>query len=480
MMLATSSARQRSLMGHASEKRSLASILREHGPLSVMDAVDIALDVCDVLTNAHVHGVVHGDLGLHRVRCSWPRVPGQRVDLFALDENDSAAFSFRASAAAILIAPEQRDGRAVDIRADVWAVGALLYWMIAGVQPSSMPIEDTALARAPRALLIAIEACLADDPSLRPQSVDELAEVIGSFASSPPDRFEALARRRAAIENAKGVRTDLADVDRVLGRLDDAALARELVAAAAPASSADPGIERLMFAVQRTTGAAFAARTGAEPSHAVGSQTATKSLVDDDENVETVLAQPRYEAGESFEPVVSPLTTTPPSVLLASELLAPPKEPEPAPVPVLAAPASVARTTKPWTIVLGVVGAIAALSLGVGIGMRVVEHALSRAAAPAASIGPGAVAAPPAARPVSTASDGATISPASSTSSPIAVPSNVETVLTPASLPDARLPTPASLPDAKRVVTAPRPKASGDENVPKGFKPFDSTASAAD
>src|SRR4051794_41077007 len=74
------------------EKRSLASILRDHGPLAVTDAVDVALDVCDELANAHVNGVVHGDLGLHRVRTHWPRVAGQRVDIFALEENDSGAF----------------------------------------------------------------------------------------------------------------------------------------------------------------------------------------------------------------------------------------------------------------------------------------------------------------------------------------------------------------------------------------------------
>src|SRR5262249_30722810 len=137
------------------EKRSLASLLRDHGPLSVMDAVDVVLDVCDELSNAHANGVVHGDLGPHRVRTVWPRMPGQSVDIFALGEDDSAAFAFRTSSVALLVAPEQRDGRAVDARADVWAVGALLHWLIAALPPTMDPVARTLAGRAPRPLVSA-------------------------------------------------------------------------------------------------------------------------------------------------------------------------------------------------------------------------------------------------------------------------------------------------------------------------------------
>jgi hypothetical protein len=219
------------------------------------DAVDVALDVCDELANAHANGIVHGDLGLHRVRMRWPRQSGERVDIFALGENDSGAFAFRASAVGTLVSPEQRDGYTVDARADVWAVGAMLHWMIAGVPPTTEPIERT-LSRAPRTLVITIASCLADDPSGRPQSVDALAELLGSFASSPPERFEQLALRRKVLENANRVRTDLRDIDHVLGRLDDAALARELSAAGRP-SSPEPAPDQLAFAMNRSTASAI-------------------------------------------------------------------------------------------------------------------------------------------------------------------------------------------------------------------------------
>src|SRR5689334_19236373 len=89
-------------VGLEREKRSLAAILRDFGPMRVNDAVDVVLDVCEELANAHVNGVVHGDLGIHRVRTTWPRRPGDPVDIYALAETDTAAFEIRASRGAIL------------------------------------------------------------------------------------------------------------------------------------------------------------------------------------------------------------------------------------------------------------------------------------------------------------------------------------------------------------------------------------------
>jgi len=480
MMLVTThrSERQRSPAGDSAlEKRSLASILRDHGPLPVADAVDIALDVCDDLASAHTNGIVHGDLGMHRVRTHWPRRPGQRVDIFALAENDSAAFSFRASAVAGLVAPEQRESRAVDVRADVWAVGAMLHWMIAGVAPTGDPVART-LAKAPRALAVAIEACLEVDPAKRPQSVSELAEVIASFASSPPDRFEQLARRRSSMEKTKAVRSDLGDVERALGRLDDAALQRELDAAATspvPAGSLD----RLMFAVHQSTGSAIFEKSVPRIDLA---DLAEED--EEDEDIATVLASPRYTSGDPLDqalsPVASPLSVSP--VVLSSELLAPPKEPEVRTVPMtmtvsprvpVAAPST---SAPPWKIALGIIGAAAAIALGVGIGIELVEHAMARhAAAPPETVVAAEPSAPskPAARPASERSASEAAAPSKPTSTTKAASngeaspgvSGAPAVLTPdalpdapltavAALPDVRLATPASLPDAKPAPAA--------------------------
>lgn len=183
-------------------KRSLATILRSHGSIPVVDAVDIALDICDELASAHAHGVVHGDLGLHRVRAVWPALgTGHHVEIFTLGEVGSAPFGI-----AHLVPPEQRLGRVVDPRADIWTIGALLLCMIAG--PSAFPsghlvrlgprdLARLAASGSPQALNLVIRACLEEDLAKRIPSGDALSEALASFAASPPRRYEQLVRRRA-------------------------------------------------------------------------------------------------------------------------------------------------------------------------------------------------------------------------------------------------------------------------------------------
>lgn len=406
--------------GLPAEKRSLASILREHGPMAVTEAVDLALDICDALASAHANGVVHGDLGLHRVRTTWPRAVGASIDIFALGENDSAAFAFRSSVSGLLVAPEQRfggrgarapstcPGARVDLRADIWAVGAMLYAMIAGTPPASSPAP---LARVPRALAACIEACLAEDPARRPDSVDAVAEAIGSFASAPAKHFERLARRRAERERAGRARTDLAEVDRVLCRLDDAALEREVLAATIPPAAA---LDRLAIEVLRSAGQA--------------GEGELSDLVDDEMNIETVLADRPVEldpvesqrASPAIAPAVTASTVAPATVWPAASM--PPAHASPAPSP---------ARSRPWSIALGGVAAAAALVLGIVIGVRLVQ----RVAAPVVASAPPAVTdiAPPRSR-------GADAPLAAAATANFAAPATSPAVITPASLPDAPSP----------------------------------------
>lgn len=238
------------------EKRSLAAIVRDAGRLCIQDSVDIVLDVCDELANAHANGIVHGDLGLHRVRTMWPRRPGDFVDIWALDADDTGAIDFRAAFQAPALAPEQRTGKIGDVRSDIWAVGAILHALIGGAPPQAggrkRPVREM-LPGAPKALVSLVEQCLADDPDARPRSVDDVAGALASFASDSPERFQALARRRMASLKAKHVPTKLS----ALARLDDNAMQRASsvsMPAAQPMPAAAPVIPPAP-ATQPTVGA---------------------------------------------------------------------------------------------------------------------------------------------------------------------------------------------------------------------------------
>jgi hypothetical protein len=107
------------------------------------------------------------------------------------------------------MAPEQIEGRPVDARADVWALGVMLYEWIAGKRPFSRarPAEEAAamlLGQFPRltaadrrcddALAELVTRCLASDPAKRP-SAAELATAIASMIDWTDD----VATERAAV-----------------------------------------------------------------------------------------------------------------------------------------------------------------------------------------------------------------------------------------------------------------------------------------
>lgn len=432
----------------AAGKRSLASIVRDHGPLSVEDAVDITLDLCEALVTAHANGVVHGDLGLHHVQTTWPRVPGSSVDIFVLAENDSAAFAYRSSARGVLVAPEQRGGLAVDVRADIWAVGAIFHWLLAGAPPSRGAVAQK-LAHVPRAIVACVEACLAERPSDRPSSVDAIAEAIGSFASSPAERFERLAGRRAARAHASRPRAEQGEVDRVLRRLDDAALERELARAEEPpGATTEVALRSLSSEVRAATGSLDAETLA--------------PLLDDEMDIATTFLERRAEPpreGASDVLVVSSLDASPPAPVVSAPPAASPAPPSAAPLahPGVAAPlvapppAERPPTVASWPFLLRAVGAVLALGVGIPIGMWLVESArapeppattASTSAVAAAPPGPASETAPATSRP-------GAITPASLPDAPspsVAAPPPVESkgaeppVWTPSALPDAPSP----------------------------------------
>lgn len=295
-------------------RRALARVLRESGVLRTEHAVDIVLDVCDALVAAHENGIVHGQIAPHTVQVAFSFETGPKdVQIFALTpEGDSGP----APAITPLIAPEQRDReRKIDTRVDIWALGALLLTMVTGKPPAAgtVTVPEGAI---PRSLAIVIESCLALDPDRRPQTVTALAEAIASFASSPPDRFEALAERRAVaertrIQRERLERRGLSDMPSVLDKLDDLALRRARGTETATIASLsgvldkktnEKDLERLMKVVRSNTEDARLENAARLP-----------SLIDveedeDEMNVPTTMLDEGYVPPE---PVMSPLTSVP-------------------------------------------------------------------------------------------------------------------------------------------------------------------------
>lgn len=106
------------------------------GPLTLDDALSIAIQICEGLQAAHEKGIVHRDIKSQNVMVT-NRGQVKILD-FGLAKLRGATAVTRAGTTLGTIAymsPEQLRGEPVDQRSDLWAVGVILYEMVTGRRP---------------------------------------------------------------------------------------------------------------------------------------------------------------------------------------------------------------------------------------------------------------------------------------------------------------------------------------------------------
>lgn len=177
------------------EGESLRSVLSRFGGLPVRKGVDLALQICSGLKEAHAQGIVHRDLKPENVM-----IDNQgNVKIMDFGIARSMEAGTRLTGAMIgtpaYMAPEQVSGKPVDYRTDIYALGLVLYEMFTGSEtfradtPVAVALKQMQEAPAPphdidpnipvyveRAIL----KCLEKDPAKRFQSIAELENALRS------------------------------------------------------------------------------------------------------------------------------------------------------------------------------------------------------------------------------------------------------------------------------------------------------------
>src|ERR1041385_1681636 len=115
---------------------SLAARLSRSGPLPVPDVVDIVIQACEAVGEAHQVGIVHRDLKPSNLFLVDKPGLGSFVEVlefgvskrFEADSNHELTQSRALLGSPVYAPPEQlRASRKVDRRADIWALGTILY-----------------------------------------------------------------------------------------------------------------------------------------------------------------------------------------------------------------------------------------------------------------------------------------------------------------------------------------------------------------
>jgi serine/threonine-protein kinase len=177
--------------------RSLKAVVREHGPLSTADAIDIVVQILLAVRFAHRRGIIHRDIKPHNVILD--EEGRAKVTDFGIARAGASDMTLTGSimGTAQYLSPEQAQGHAVSETSDLYAVGVVLYELLTG----SVPFEgESAVSIALKQ--VSVEAT---PPSVRnPEVAPALdAVVMRSLAKDPLARFASADEFIAALQQAR-------------------------------------------------------------------------------------------------------------------------------------------------------------------------------------------------------------------------------------------------------------------------------------
>jgi len=203
---------------------SLGERLRD-GPMSVDDAVAVALGVARALSAAHENSIVHRDVKPANVL--FTRSGEVKLADFGLAKLVGSPGITRigvTSGTAAYMSPEQARCEAVDRRTDLWSLGVVLYEMLAGTRPFDSEYEQAILYSvcnedptplagacpgAPEALIEIVERCLEKDRNQRCETADEIVAALSDLGAGTA-RIHAPRLRRRAQRLGKALRISAA------------------------------------------------------------------------------------------------------------------------------------------------------------------------------------------------------------------------------------------------------------------------------
>src|SRR5262249_27688513 len=193
----------------------LKEVLRQRGALPEAEAIDVALQAADGLAAIHEKGVIHRDL--KTLNLTVDDAGRVRVMDFgiAIRAGDGGALTGKGYVVGSpeYMSPEQARGRPLDFRSDVYALGIVLYELLAGRVPfrgdtpvetllmhleTPPPLDGAAGAAIPPRLVPVLKRALAKEPRDRFASAAEMAAALRAARAGAPGASKVNVRAAAA------------------------------------------------------------------------------------------------------------------------------------------------------------------------------------------------------------------------------------------------------------------------------------------
>ena len=205
------------------EGEPLKNRLRGGRKLGVDEAAFIVLQVASALQAAHEKGIVHRDLKPDNIfltyklgRNDYVKVLDFGVAKLADDGSGSHTRTGLLIGTPKFMSPEQTEGAGIDHRSDIWALGVILYRMLAGVLPFDAASVPAIIKRIcftepkplkelvpdlPNDVVEVVEKALQKDPDKRFMSMGEMSRALSLATGVSIGRRAAVARRPRAVSD---------------------------------------------------------------------------------------------------------------------------------------------------------------------------------------------------------------------------------------------------------------------------------------
>jgi serine/threonine protein kinase len=175
---------------------SLRQVINRFGGLPLHKAVQIACQICAGLQEAHNQGTIHRDLKPENIMID-AKGNAKIMDFgIARSVETGLTHGTRVIGTPSYMAPEQAEGKHVDCRTDIYALGLVLYEALTGrpaftgESPVSIALKQISEVPPPLREI---------DPSI-PASVEAI--ILRCLAKNPEERFQAVEELESALETA--------------------------------------------------------------------------------------------------------------------------------------------------------------------------------------------------------------------------------------------------------------------------------------
>lgn len=175
----------------------LKEFVKRSGTLSMMQAYEIAAQICEGLDAAHRQGVIHRDLKSQNIIIN----PSNHIKIIDFGLAHSAHLQGMTATGLIMgtpeyMSPEQVSGKRVDERADIYSLGIILYELFTGRVPFS---GDSAIA-------VGFKQLKEDPPpprDINPQLAPEVeAILLKALQKDPANRYGSVTALKTALQEA--------------------------------------------------------------------------------------------------------------------------------------------------------------------------------------------------------------------------------------------------------------------------------------